>query len=216
MYVYEIINNINQKRYIGITRNIIERFKYHKQRYLLEKEFDKVLYRAFRKYDITNFTFNILYEELSETEAKSIEIELIETLDTLSHAKGYNVTKGGDHRNNQGENNNTTILTELEVLSIIARREAGEIGREVYKDFQQITQSSFQAIWLGINWKHLQPAKIVIVKGNAKLSVVQVREIKTLLAEGVKNKIIQEQFKLSYRDLWRIQKGHTYSNILLS
>lgn len=33
MYVYKIINKINKKSYIGITCDINERFKYHKQRY---------------------------------------------------------------------------------------------------------------------------------------------------------------------------------------
>ena len=216
MYVYEIVNNVNQKKYIGITNCIEERFKYHKQRYLHEKEFDKVLYRAIRKHGIDNFTFNIIYSDLSENEAKEAEVRLIKEHCTLSHENGYNVTKGGDYRNNQGERNNTTILTEVQVLDIIKRREAGESGSEVYKDFTQITRSAFQQVWLGNNWKHLQDkSTITIVKGNAKLSAAEVREIKTLISSGAKNKAIQNQFDISYRDLWRIKKGHTYANITI-
>ena len=33
MYVYQIINSLNNKSYIGITNNIKNRFEYHKTRY---------------------------------------------------------------------------------------------------------------------------------------------------------------------------------------
>lgn len=216
MYVYEIVNIVNQKRYIGITNCIEERFKYHQQKYASRKEFDKVLYRAIRKHGIDNFIFNVLFSGLTIEEAKEKEISLIQELNTLSHDNGYNVTKGGDHRNNQGENNNTTILTTEQVLDIIKRRTLGEKGIDVYQDYQQITRSAFSNIWRGINWPHLQDkSTIEVVKGNAKLSAAQVREIKSLLAKNVQNKLIQEQFNISYRDLWRIKNGHTYSNITI-
>ena len=62
MYIYKILNKLNNKAYIGITTNIQSRFKYHKTRYnkTNKKEFvEKPLYRAFRKYGIDNFEFMI-------------------------------------------------------------------------------------------------------------------------------------------------------------
>ena len=75
MYVYKITNKINNKLYIGITKDFTERIKYHKQRAFQEKhkEYDKVLYRAFRKYGLENFEFEILEENLTEDEAKAAE-----------------------------------------------------------------------------------------------------------------------------------------------
>lgn len=57
MYVYKIINKINKKCYIGITKSIKNRFNYHTQRYnkTSKKEYlEKPLYKAFRKYGILN------------------------------------------------------------------------------------------------------------------------------------------------------------------
>lgn len=216
MYVYEIINTVNQKRYIGITNNVKERFKYHQQKYNGNKESNKVLYLAFKKYGIEKFQFNVLKSGLTIEDAKAEEIRLISEYKTLSHENGYNVTKGGDYRNNYGEHNNTTILTEADVLEIIKRREAGEKGSEVYKSYTQIAKSSFQRIWLGDNWSYLQNKQdIVIAKGNAKLSVSQVKQIKELIANGAANNFIQQTFNISYRDLWRIKTGRTYSNIII-
>lgn len=102
------------------------------------------------------------------------------------------------------------------MLEIIKRRTLGEKGADVYQDYQQISRSAFQSIWLGINWAHLEGQdNIEIARGNAKLSVAQVREIKILLTQSTENKTIQEQFNISYRDLWRIKKGLTYSNITI-
>lgn len=215
MYVYEIVNIVNQKRYIGITNNVKERFKYHQQKYNSNKESNKVLYLAFKKYGIENFQFNILKSALTLDEAKAEEIRLISEYKTLSHENGYNVTKGGDYRSNYGEHNNTTILAEADVLEIIKRRETGEKGSDVYKNYTQITRSSFQRIWLGDNWSYLQSKHdIVIAKGNAKLSVSQVKQIKELIANDTANSVIQQTFNISYRDLWRIKTGRTYSNII--
>ena len=68
MYIYKILNKLNNKVYIGITTNIQSRFKYHKTRYnkTNKKEFvEKPLYRAFRKYGIDNFEFIILFSNIS-------------------------------------------------------------------------------------------------------------------------------------------------------
>lgn len=216
MYVYEIVNTVNQKKYIGITNNVEERFKYHKKEYKSNKEPSKVLYLAIKKHGIENFKFNILEENLTIAEAKAREVALIAEYKTLSHEHGYNVTKGGDYRNNQGERNNTTILTEKEVLDIIKRRENGEKGTEVYKDYPQLKYYSFQKVWLGDNWSYLQNKKsIVIVKGNAKLSATQVKQIKGMIANGTNGTLIQSLYNISYRDLWRIKTGRTYANIPL-
>ena len=72
--IYKITNKINQKCYIGKSKDIIKRWNYHKTRYNDKKEYDKPLYRAFRKYGIENFTFDIL-EELQEYDKESNEKE---------------------------------------------------------------------------------------------------------------------------------------------
>ena len=48
------------------------------------------------KYGWNNFQHEILYSELSEKEAKQIEIYLIAYYNSTDHNYGYNKTKGGD------------------------------------------------------------------------------------------------------------------------
>ena len=65
MYVYKITNLINNKLYIGITKNIKSRFAYHRTRYckVSKREYkNKPLYQAMVKYGIENFKFEILYK----------------------------------------------------------------------------------------------------------------------------------------------------------
>ena len=90
--VYIHINKINNKKYIGITseNNPNKRWKngagYKKQ----------IFYNAIQKYGWNNFQHKILYQNLTETEAKQKEIELIALYNTNNNLYGYNQTKGGD------------------------------------------------------------------------------------------------------------------------
>ena len=217
MYVYKITNTINNKLYIGITKNIKERWQYHKTKYKYKKEAHKPLYRAFRKYGIENFTFEILYENLSKEQAEDKEIELIATHKSLSHENGYNISAGGNLANIQGEQVNTAILTEDEVIDIITKRQQREKSRVVYKLYKdKIGLSGFQQIWRGKNWKHLQPeAKPTIIKGNARFSLKEVIKIKKKFKEGLSAMQVAKLFNIPYKTAYNIKTGISYSSIIV-
>ena len=81
----------NSKVYIGITRcRVNDRWKNG-----LGYEY-QVFGRAVRKYGWENITHEVLYENLTEEEAKKLEIELIEKFDSKNPEHGYNRTDGGD------------------------------------------------------------------------------------------------------------------------
>ena len=86
--IYKITNKVNSKSYIGLSSNIEERFKKHRQ-----MQGEKILYSAFQKYGIENFDFSIIElcssELLSEREKYWIEY-------FGSFKNGYNATLGGD------------------------------------------------------------------------------------------------------------------------
>ena len=67
--VYKITNLINNDCYVGSSKNIEERWKQHLHKYDKEnrREYNYHIYRAFRKYGISNFKFEIL-EVCSEEE----------------------------------------------------------------------------------------------------------------------------------------------------
>lgn len=97
--VYLIINTVNSKCYIGQAINLRNRLKSHISNYT-NKRYDNPLYRAFNKYGLDKFTYQLLdvLEENDYKEARKqldiLEIKYIETYN--SYNKGYNQTKGGD------------------------------------------------------------------------------------------------------------------------
>lgn len=59
--VYIIYNNINNKFYIGSTNNLYKRYSHHKLGVRASgAESIRILYNAYKKYDIENFTFEVL------------------------------------------------------------------------------------------------------------------------------------------------------------
>ena len=83
----------NSKVYIGITRcKVKDRWKNG-----LGYEY-QVFGRAVRKYGWENITHEVLYENLTEDEAKRLEQELIKEFDSKNPADGSQPPSGGLHR----------------------------------------------------------------------------------------------------------------------
>ena len=91
-YIYEIINDVNDKRYIGKTEfDINKRFKEHCHDAFRERNEKRPLYRAMQKYGIEHFNIQLI-EETDLPEER--EIYWISQKDT--YRNGYNATMGGD------------------------------------------------------------------------------------------------------------------------
>lgn len=92
-YVYQIINKVNGKSYIGKTSNSIERrWKEHCNDRLRYPE--RALYRAINKYGVESFSIQVLEEVPNDSEACLKEKYWIKKLGTFKN--GYNSTIGGD------------------------------------------------------------------------------------------------------------------------
>lgn len=72
--IYLIENKINSHKYVGQSVDINHRWSVHISRAFSQasKEYNKPLYRAFRKYGIENFNFSIL-EQCKKEELNSKE-----------------------------------------------------------------------------------------------------------------------------------------------
>lgn len=92
-YIYKIENLINHKIYIGQTNNIKRRFAEHRNKTHF-KEPNKILYYAFDKYGINNFSFEVI-DEVSEDKANEREKYWINYYDSFEN--GYNMTEGGEN-----------------------------------------------------------------------------------------------------------------------
>lgn len=156
--IYIIKNKINGHFYVGLSQDIQLRWKHHinESKNPNSKEYDKALYRAFRKYGIENFSFEIL--ELCDKEnLAEREIYWINKLDAIN--KGYNEknsfqpelkTIGEEHPNHK--------LTEQDVIDIRTRYNNHERCKEVELLYQdKIGHSGFSKVWKGETWKHIMP-----------------------------------------------------------
>lgn len=91
-FIYEIVNDVNAKRYIGKTEfDINKRFKEHCSDAFKERNKNRPLYRAMRKYGVEHFHIQLI-EETDFPEDR--EVYWISQKDTYRH--GYNATLGGD------------------------------------------------------------------------------------------------------------------------
>ena len=91
-YIYQIVNNINQKIYVGKTEFSLEkRFQEHCRDAFKRKNEMRPLYAAMRKYGIENFHIELIEETDNPEEREVYWIE-----QKRSFKNGYNATIGGD------------------------------------------------------------------------------------------------------------------------
>lgn len=157
--IYKITNKINNNIYIGLSVDIERRWKSHQHRYTdtTNKEYDKVLYKAFRKYGIENFSFEIV-EECTVEELREKEKYWITFYD--SYKNGYNSTPGGeDIIPMPGEKHPNHKITEAEVIYIRQLWASKTLStREMYYEFQhRIGKSGFKKIYTWQTWKDILP-----------------------------------------------------------
>jgi group I intron endonuclease len=89
--IYLITNTVNQKKYIGITRNLRGRWYQHK----ITNGSSPYLHKAIKKYGIESFVFEHLATAFNLDFAQIIEKNLISEFGTKA-PKGYNLTDGGE------------------------------------------------------------------------------------------------------------------------
>lgn len=91
-YVYKIINDLNNKIYIGQTSfSVEERFKQHLRDAKKDEVKNRPLYSAIRKYGPIHFHIQTIEETDNPLEREKYWIEYYQ-----SFKKGYNATIGGD------------------------------------------------------------------------------------------------------------------------
>lgn len=94
-YVYVLRNLVNDKVYVGQTKNPCQR----KSAYFFNarKGSDKPLYRSIRKHGEENFLFEII-EECEDTLINKKERYWVSHYDSFNSKNGYNLISGGNQR----------------------------------------------------------------------------------------------------------------------
>lgn len=93
--IYEIINTVNGKIYVGQSINIYDRWTQHKYKSIYSEElgYNSAIHAAMRKYGFENFVFKII-EECEPELLDERERYWIEKLNSLT-PNGYNIMPGG-------------------------------------------------------------------------------------------------------------------------
>ena len=91
--VYVHTNKINGKRYVGVTSKAKPEHRWNSGRGYKENSH---FYSAVEKYGWNQFEHTILFDNLTEEEAKDTEKRLIAEWNTQDPSHGYNMTSGGD------------------------------------------------------------------------------------------------------------------------
>ena len=103
--VYKITNLTNNKSYIGSSIRVEKRWREHiscSQR-INDEKYNYPLYRAFRKYGVENFSFEVLKDDFSSIEEmQEYEKEMILFYDSYNY--GYNQTLNTNSNNIANEN----------------------------------------------------------------------------------------------------------------
>lgn len=101
-YIYKIINNINQKIYIGkTTKTIEERFRAHLNN--ARKKINRYLYDAMNHYGYDNFSIDQV-EECQDSIVDEREKYWIAFYQSNNSNYGYNMTEGGEGGNTWAKN----------------------------------------------------------------------------------------------------------------
>lgn len=90
--IYKIQNKLNNKIYIGQSKNCYNRWSQHKNKY---KQQNSPLYSDMRKYGIENFQFSII-EKVPLYLLNVKQIEYIKKYNSLI-PNGYNKNEGGNY-----------------------------------------------------------------------------------------------------------------------
>lgn len=237
--IYMVVNLINNKKYIGQSKNIRKRFQSHHLVDYKNKNncsYNTKFYQALRKYGIDNFEVIIL-KLCEEKELDDLEIKYIKEFDTFKN--GYNSTEGGQYwssnihseetelkrqktreqnKSLMSENHPRAKLTNQQVWDIRQRYIDGESIKEIYQDFKDLysNQQTFKRIVLGQTYVTVGniPNKEQVRHTNAKLTDVQVKEIRNSYKKGVVSyRELGEKYGLSESSIAAIIKRETYKNV---
>lgn len=149
--IYKITNQVNGKCYIGQSVNIARRWRDHKKTSsdASYDTYNSSLHKAFKKYGLENFSFEVL-EECLQGNLNAREVYWIDYFNSNNPQCGYNLTPGGD---NVGENSRK--LTDEQVQELKQLLKTTSVSQaELAKQFD-ISQMAVSDINRGISYPDL-------------------------------------------------------------
>lgn len=232
-YVYLIHNIINNKVYVGKTKNLKKRWASHIS-LAKNKATNQYIHRAIRKYGVNNFIFSIIQVLNTEHEYNQAEMYWIKYFNSNNLNYGYNLTQGGDGSSGReqtkitrakisktkkgkmiGKDNPFYGKTHSEkTKNEISRKNTGLAKSDLFKEYKKISMSGANNHFYG---KQHTTETIKKISGenskSAKLTSEQVLEIISLFKSGqYTQKQIGIMYNISQQQISRIITGQRWKH----
>lgn len=195
MIVYLIRNKINNKCYIGKTKNsLVKRFQEHCNS-ANKGESNQLIHKALRKYGINNFTRRKLVNASDHKELNKLEIHLIKYHHSHVSEGGYNLTFGGDGGpTRNGMKHSKETIRKMSISQKHSYQVEGRKGYWIGKCFSEESKQKISKRLKGnknsLGSKHSEETKQNVskrMKGNKHgLGYKHTEEFKTYLSEKMK------------------------------
>lgn len=185
--IYVIENTINNKKYVGQSTNITERWYRHSVDY--KRLTDRYLYRAMNKHGFDNFIFEVIETNIPIDSIGDRERYWIETLETFA-PNGYNMTIGGEGTFNR-------IITTETRQKISESLKGGEASEETKRNmsFRNIKRYEDVDERVKMSESHKSNSKLIdgatkrIISYNESLTKDEKEIVDVKRADSVRNKL---------------------------
>lgn len=223
MYIYQITNLINGKIYIGQTNNITKRWSNHK----CGNSPDMAIAKAIKKYGADNFSFEILYRNISIDQIDELEIKIIAEKNSRV-PNGYNVALGGSTHTDihkYGADNSNAHLTQEEAQYILDHRD-----QPMYLLYDhvsdKITYEQFKKLYHHKIYTNLQTSTPEYpynfefsnqFTSGGKLEYDDVVDLRERYKNGEYWRDVYEDYKWAYNDewtFWNVYYGNRYKLVM--
>ena len=197
-YIYKITNKINNKVYIGQTKDISRRFREHRQCGYNQVK-NKILYNAIRKYGVENFFFEVLEYTTNYNEREQYWINYYNS--TNSNC-GYNIDNNGIPKPHKIE------VTEIEYQGIYMDLKEGRLSfQEIANKYHFVSPQSIRDINKGKIYYHkelnypIRPDRNTLAQEKAKA----IRDL--LLDDEYTISDIANKFNMDESYIYQINSG---------
>lgn len=242
--IYKIVNKINQKSYVGSSVRLIYRHKRHLSDLRTNQHHSLALQRAYNKYGESNFEFtiieycnnsNILEREQYYIDALKPEYNICRIAGNclgIKHSK-ETINKRAESLKRVWKNKNLGIsktkqlaLKSFEENSII-RQEKEQRNLQIIEDLksgvrQDIIAEKYNlspSVITQLKKKNDIKIETFVRRGQnnnfSKLTEEQVKEIKYLLRDKVKQQTIADKYNVKLRTIKAIQSGQNWNHITI-
>lgn len=236
-YIYVIKNILNNKVYVGQTKNPTRRWQQHQYDCFTKNETWTRLYCSMRKHGVNNFTYTII-QECDTLDVNQNEIHWIEELKATDRKFGYNQDLGGNQNKivsqetrikigNASRGRIVSDATKEKIsLSKLGKKRSEEskrkqsisnIGRVHTEETKQKISKSHQGINKSPQPKQAKQKMSQQRRGElnikAKLTEQDVFSILEICKSESSNSKIAVTFKVKPLTIWKIRVGKAWKHI---